>query len=270
MKLDYFLWAPHELWVDGRNPAPVEVGRWKPLFKGVGNSFVHLRWCRISSINSMSWVLLCIPHVCRLIDLNSNTVIPRPGSNVSQPLPPQCPNKNVCILHALSFAGHKPNRQKNGHVRHHTLLELVYWWDSQWWSNVFLQIESVVYVWCSPHLHMSVVPCNKQNIEICESYWPYMTKSTAWFSSPKTICPSPEPWKCGMSFLPLGAKQFAILPIGIPERIVFWNEEEKTTVMTPVSLRGSKTKKTFNHGISGWWLNQPIWKIWVKLEIFPK
>lgn len=46
-----------------------------------------------------------------------------------------------------------------------------------------------------------------------------------------------------MSFLPLGAKQFAILPIGIPERIVFRNEEEKTSVMTPCFTPRKLNKK---------------------------
>ena len=36
--------------VDGRNPAPVEVGIFLPLFF---HGFVHPRWCRISSINSI-------------------------------------------------------------------------------------------------------------------------------------------------------------------------------------------------------------------------
>ena len=49
--------------VDGRNPAPVEVGSLSHYLQG----FIHPRWCRISSINSMEslkmkkswwWVLL--------------------------------------------------------------------------------------------------------------------------------------------------------------------------------------------------------------------
>ena len=36
--------------VDGRNPAPVEVGSFSHYLQG----FIPLRWCRISSINSIS------------------------------------------------------------------------------------------------------------------------------------------------------------------------------------------------------------------------
>ena len=36
--------------VDGRNPAPVEVGSLSHYLQG----FIHPRWCRISSINSIT------------------------------------------------------------------------------------------------------------------------------------------------------------------------------------------------------------------------
>ena len=37
--------------VDGRNPAPVEVGSLSHHLQG----FIHPKWCRISSINSMGF-----------------------------------------------------------------------------------------------------------------------------------------------------------------------------------------------------------------------
>ena len=39
--------------VDGRNPAPVEVGSLSHYLQG----FIHLRWCRISCINSTNYLL---------------------------------------------------------------------------------------------------------------------------------------------------------------------------------------------------------------------
>ena len=32
----------------------------------------------------------------------------------------------------------------------------------------------------------------------------------------------------------------------------------------------SKLNPGMTWSMTGWWLNQPIWKIWVKMEIFPK
>ena len=43
----------HIICVDGWNPAPVEVGSLSEDIQG----FVHPRWCRISSINSIFWTL---------------------------------------------------------------------------------------------------------------------------------------------------------------------------------------------------------------------
>ena len=50
-------WWSHGQTVDGRNPAPVNVVN-VPVFIG-SEGFIHFRWCRISSINSI-WCLVTL------------------------------------------------------------------------------------------------------------------------------------------------------------------------------------------------------------------
>ena len=49
--------------VDGRNPAPVEVGSLSHYLQG----FIHPRWCRISSINRM-----LVPRRVSIIEAKSD------------------------------------------------------------------------------------------------------------------------------------------------------------------------------------------------------
>ena len=51
MQNPYQVLRVHQRTVDGRNPAPVEVGSLPYDLQG----FIHPRWCKISAINSMSF-----------------------------------------------------------------------------------------------------------------------------------------------------------------------------------------------------------------------
>ena len=67
----------------------------------------------------------------------------------------------------------------------------------------------------------------------------------------------------------------------LSERCLFWdpthlrsfgtNQPQPTKCQpTKPDVNLNQRKKTTNPNLAGWWLNQPLWKILVKLEIFPK